>query len=428
MLTLLNRLPEPDQADALVNATIKIDIGAQDTGDTVLLSATQVYIDGTLAFDGGTFQTGYTGPESASSNPQVDTLRVCIDPTLPLPDDQLVTVRVVSDSTIGGDALDESYTFTTEDLTNPVLVSAQAIELDTVRVVFDEAMGTPAADDLQIDLVTGSAQTRLPAVEVVVASVIAVGPTTFDLVTDIALTPDATYDVTAVDVRDEAGNPVLSPGDVERFVAFRPDEPDDRDWDLLGMLPQGNQDEDTTRELEYMTGVMQEISDCILFEIDRWGDILDPDVAPIEFVDAMLADLSCPFDFELSDIDKRRLVKLLVPIYRQKGTNPGIVNAVRFFLGIEVTITEPATGGGLLGVDTIGGTLVLSSSDLGNLLTFCIVSPRALTDDERTSITKIAAYMKRGECHFKISEPSLPVVPDHWELGLSRLGLNTILH
>ena len=166
----------------------------------------------------------------------------------------------------------------------------------------------------------------------------------------------------------------------------------------------------------------------LLAEIDRFGDILDPDLAAENFVDAMLRDLGNPFDFELTLTDKRRLILVLVPIYRQKGTDPGIVNAIRFFQGIEVTIETPVLEGTALGVGTLGGTMTLSSSSLADLLTFWVIVPRTLTAAEESTMSKIIDYMMRGECHYRIVAPALPSVIDHWQLGVSLLGGNTILH
>lgn len=70
--------------------------------------------------------------------------------------------------------------------------------------------------------------------------------------------------------------------------------------------------------------------------------ILDPDQAPADFIDLMLEHLGNPFTrVNLNLTQKRKLAKFLVPIYRQKGTAAGIINAVRFLTGIELTIEDP---------------------------------------------------------------------------------------
>ena len=75
---------------------------------------------------------------------------------------------------------------------------------------------------------------------------------------------------------------------------------------------------------------------------EKFKTIIDPDTADMQFVDLMLAQLGNPFkNVFLSDTQKRKLVKLLIPIYRQKGTTRGIVNAARFMTGIELEIIDP---------------------------------------------------------------------------------------
>ena len=71
---------------------------------------------------------------------------------------------------------------------------------------------------------------------------------------------------------------------------------------------------------------------------------------------------------------------------------------------------------------------MLSTSVLADLYTFVINVPRVLVGDEERRINEITDFMKRAPCHHRIEAPSTPTEPDHWELGLSRLGTETILH
>ncbi len=115
-------------------------------------------------------------------------------------------------------------------------------------------------------------------------------------------------------------------------------------------------------------------------------------------------------------------------MYQQKGTDPGIVNAIRFFLGIEVTVTAPASGAAVLGTGTLGGTFTLGTSDLTTILTFYVNVPRVLTETEIQRMSRLVRFMKRGETYYQIRAPEAPTVLDHWALGASALGSQTILH
>lgn len=434
--SLINRVPEPGDVAVLVNTEIELDI--TDTGGgTVNESATEVYIGGVLAFDGGTFQTGFLGPNSASSSPQADTLRVIIDPTDPLAGNTTYTVRVVSEIT-GSPSLniDATYSFATEDLAAPQLTEAIAIDLDVIRVTMDEAMlassATGTGDALNpaswtLELVTDSTQPRPIAVTADVESVTVRTTSTFELTTDIELTHSALYRVTTT-AKDAVGNIALTPNNTETFLGFLPEQPEGREFDLFEWVADHNLRKDVTGDLARWVNVLQEPFELLLFIIDRFQDLLDPDAAPEPFLDAMLLDLGYPFSFDLEEVDKRRLIKILRAMYQQKGTDRGIINAIRFFLGVEAVITTPYLTGGFLGTSTLGGTFILTTSVVADLYTFVINVPRALVGDEEQRINEIADFMKRAPCHHRIDAPSIPTAPDHWELGLSRLGTETILH
>jgi hypothetical protein len=54
---------------------------------------------------------------------------------------------------------------------------------------------------------------------------------------------------------------------------------------------------------------------------------------------------------------------------------------------------------------------------------------RVLADQERRQLRVIVEYLKPAHTHFVDLVEPLPIVePDHWELGLSELGVTTVLH
>ena len=112
------------------------------------------------------------------------------------------------------------------------------------------------------------------------------------------------------------------------------------------------------------------------------------------------------------------------------GTAPGIKNAVRFFLGIEVTAITPFAGTTLvLGESELGVDWELGPSDSRARYSFDLRVGVALTPTERARIRALVDYLKPAHTHFiDLVEPAPPVVPDHWELGWSELGTTTLLH
>jgi phage tail-like protein len=264
------------------------------------------------------------------------------------------------------------------------------------------------------------------------AAVLAVEPVTssaVDLVTDIPLTPAASYRVDVEGVADVSGAVIGAADGAAVFTGFVPPRPANRMFDLYRFLPEINRREDETGDLQRFLACLQEVTDLVLVDIDRFTDILDPDLAPEPFVDLMLGELGDPFAFDLSTVDKRRLLNVLVAMYREKGTAPGIVNAVRFFLGLEVQITAYAGEALTLGDSMLGEDWVLGPSSLFAALAFEVVSPRLLSTEERRRLRQIVDYLKPAQTHFaRLVEPVPPETVDDVELGQSELGENWILH
>jgi phage tail-like protein len=196
------------------------------------------------------------------------------------------------------------------------------------------------------------------------------------------------------------------------------------------MLPKHNRRDDTTGDLFRFIACLQEVTDLLLADVDRWPDIFDLERAPESFLELILQDLGNPFPFELDVLGKRRLAAVLVEMYRQKGTAQGIKNAVRFFLGIEiVAITAFNADTLVLGESLLGVDWVLGPSDRFARYAFNVVVARILSATERKRLRAIVEYLKPAHTHFvDLVEPFPPVIPDHWELGLSDLGETTLLH
>jgi phage tail-like protein len=313
--------------------------------------------------------------------------------------------------------------FIAEDRTAPRVLAAQAIAQRLVRIGFDE--------DVRVLDPRGFAFARLelPAVTIAPVGAIADG-TTVVVELDSEMTPDVRYEVRMTGVADRSGNLASPPHDRVVFVGFRPPRPARRRFDLWSMIPKYNRREDTTGDLRRFISCLQEVTDLLLAEIDRFSDIFDIERAPAPFLDLILADLGNPFVFELDTLGKRRLAASLVEMYRQKGTAVGIRNAVRFFLAIEITAIAAFAGATLiLGESELGVDWELGPSDRFARYAFDVDVDRVLTDLERNQIRAIVKLLKPAHTHFvALREPTAPPVVDHWLLGISELGDTTLLH
>ncbi len=426
-LSLINRTPEPDETQVPIDTLIYVDITNTGAG-SVDDSETQVYIEDVLAYNGGVFQSGFDGPGSTSGIVTDHTRRITIDPTTDFESLQEVTVRVVSESVGGTFTIDESYTFICEDLTTPVILSVIGSALNQVDVVFDEAVDEATALTISNYTISRLAMSA-PSVAVEVIAVDQLTASSYRLTANINLTHDVAYQLTVENVEDLFGN-VIDAGDgTVVFQSYIPSVPENRDFRIWFMLPRMNREEDETGDLRKTVAVVQEVTEQMLFSIDEWTIILDPDKAPEPFVDAMLRDMGNPFSFPLVLIDKRRLLRVLVAIYRQKGTAKGIKNAVRFFLGFELEITDYAEDTLILGESELGYNWILGVSNERAAYTFMIELDFNPTNEQRLRLLSIVDYMKPAHTHLGgIIEPEEPGLYDHWELGISELGETTLLH
>ena len=139
-------------------------------------------------------------------------------------------------------------------------------------------------------------------------------------------------------------------------------------------------------------------------------EILQPAIADvsritsIEFtraIDILLINLGNPFPFiEMTEIQKRRLARSLIPIYRLKGTAKGIEQAILFFLRLVVNIVDFAQQSEELWVlaeSELGQTTVLSPGiESPDLFTFLVEFDECITENERDQAEKIIDFIKPG--------------------------------
>ncbi len=431
---LINRVPEPGETDVPISTSITLEVANLISTDAV--NDVHIYVDGVLAYDSTVGEcNGFTVQTSQIGG--VYDVYFDITPPAPFDGESVVKVRVVAESTSVNASIDETYSFTTADIRPPRIESAIALDRQTVRVRFDEPVRQVSSGDTNDALNTENwafslhaLTPEVPSVRLTAVTISHYDTMTVDISTNTEMTARVLYVITGTNIEDMSRNVVQAPYNFAVFAGYECVAPEARRFDLIDFIPVMNVSEDVSRDLQKFIACLQEPTNLILCDIDDWSDILDPDVAPERFVDVMLSEAGNPFDFDLSLTDKRRLMRVLVPIYKSKGTDAGIINAIRFFLGIEVTITTPAFDGIWdLGVSELGVDTVLGTSDPASLYTFVIHTPIELSDEQRTRIIKIADYMKAAHTHFRIEEPPpAPVEPNHWELGLSELGVNTHLH
>lgn len=322
-----------------------------------------------------------------------------------------------------------SWIYTVADTAGPRLIAAAGTGVREVRLTWNEAVSDTA---LVADAYTLALESAPPGFVPEILDVERAAPDAIVLVLDQPLTPGATYRViVAGSVEDVNGNAIAAPDDTLTFVPFVSDlTPSARVVSLYRELPEAERESDESGELELMCGVLDELYRMLVGMIDEWPNIVaDPDTATEPFLDLMLAELGNPFGWlDLTVEQKRLLVRMLLEVYASKGSGPGIVGTVRLLLGLNVRLHVYAWAPAALGDAIIGDSWILGSSTQADLYTFEVRCERVLTAQERHALDLVVDYMKVAHEHHRIVEPTEIVVLDHWQLGFSHLGSETLLH
>lgn len=424
---VVNAIPDSGETGVALESEIEFEVYNASGSAPAAVDVT-VEVAGVVALAAGAPMAGWG---ASSTTPDASTRRFVLTPPAPLGSGVPIEVEV---TVAGTPATTHAYTFTTIDIVAPRTLSAVARGKKVVRVTFSEAMrqldATAVGDALNADHYLIDRVTR-PAVSLEVVAVEPVSATEVDLLLDIEMTFGAGYELTVSGLLDVAGNAhVVAPDNFVSFTGFLPPYPEGRRFLLTDFIPSMNLAEDTTGDLAMFLGCIQEVLNVLLCDVDEWGRILDPDIAPEAFVDAMLADLGNPFTtFDLAEADKRRLLRELVRLYQLKGTEPGMLAAILFFTGLTVTVRTYSGSGFVIGTNTLSkfGTLSTAFGILGpnqaGLYSFKIVSAVDLTETQRAQIGVLADYMRGSHEHYLGTvEPTTSAPPTHVVLGWSRLG------
>lgn len=410
-----NRDPAPGEVGAPRGVTVTLeilDLAAEPEG--IDPASVEVSIGGAVAWAARAAGAGFSGSEEVLD----DRIRLELTRAADFPSGATITVTADAEST-AGDPLSAEWSFAVEDYTAPALVAAADEGRRKVRLSFSEPVAlASAAFAIQAQ--------EAPAVGAVVLTAQAEGSAVV-LTLDRELSPGALYRATAEGVTDATGNEI-SAGAEAFFRGYVHTGPPGRVFDLWSMIPSYNRRADTG-DLRLLIRAWQEVVDLSLAEVDRFGEIFDLDRASERFLDLKLAALGNPFDVsDLTLPEKRRLAGVLVEMYGRKGTAGGIIDAVRLFLGIEITIRPLGRTGMRLGSARLNDDWILGSSDPRVLYSFAVVSPVVLSVEDRERLVALVEFMRPAREHLAaVIEPAPPAERALWLLGRSRLNDDAVL-
>jgi phage tail-like protein len=168
------------------------------------------------------------------------------------------------------------------------------------------------------------------------------------------------------------------------------------------------------------------VVDGLAADVDAFAMLQDYLACDAKYLPYLAQKLGWPLDTASPVALQRKMVGLLVPMYRERGTTQGIIDLLNLLLGVDVTIDEPWADGWRLGTAELGDDTILSpatpavpyTSPLP--YTFYVRFPRALTSAERAAARALLNFAKRAETHAVLVEPHSAPVP--WVLGRTHIG------
>jgi len=457
----INRSPEPDETDIPREGPVRLQIASLGNAD-VDIENTLVYINSVLAFDGSSFsvdrnlcfQSGWNrdgwswvgaADEIGIQSSDPDMLyEIAIYPDEDFESEEEISVRVVSQTVHSSATMDETYSFTIEDYSAPEILLLTPVDEFTLDVEFNEPVRMEGDGDLSDALTLGNYSIErqnedpFPAVHLEVVAVEAVDDSTVRLTFQWESTPVQIYELTVENVEDIKGNAIDPDNNTATWSGYEWPVPEGREFSIYyNMLPGIARQLDENLDLRRLTACFEEILYLLLWWIDKFTWQVDIDRATESQLDELLLDMGNPFNFEMDVNQKRKLLRVLWEIYQSKGIDRAMENVIYLFLGLEVRVRafvdfldeEGQNYMWRLGHSRLGTDTALWPTSEWSQLAFNVYSDVILTDDQRGKIEQIIEIMRPAESHFAfLIEPDTIPETDHWQLGRSRLGVETFLH
>lgn len=239
-----------------------------------------------------------------------------------------------------------------------------------------------------------------PAFPPEVTAVTRVNAMTYRLTLDDNITFRVPYTLTVSKTMTDATGELFADGLRSYVVGALEFIRDNRVFDVFEMFPRFNRCNDPDNELLHLSRVIQDIFGQILHRIDSFPSVLDPRTAPLATVCDMLSDFGNDnmFTFDMTEAEKRQLVLEIARFQEQVGTEPGMEDAIRFFLGLDVEIVTRADSiSWTLGISLLGDGTILAPPPLSDRwLTIWVKLPAGvlITDLSAQDASRAAAVVR----------------------------------
>ena len=139
----------------------------------------------------------------------------------------------------------------------------------------------------------------------------------------------------------------------------------------------------------------------LMNDITNLGRIIDVNVTDERFLDLLIANLGFTLNVSLTVNKKRKLVKVILNSYKQKGTCIGIENVIRQFVGIDAQCV-PFSSGWILNVSELTENTFLNPApdNPAGFYTFDVIVQQPLSAEERRLIIELINLMRPAHTHF----------------------------
>lgn len=193
-----------------------------------------------------------------------------------------------------------------------------------------------------------------------------------------------------------------------------------RQYTLKSDWPQNLRAEDWDGVLDSIDPLVQEGIEGIF----AFVDIVNPEKMPDDLLDISLAEVGIFLERDLPGLvlsanEKRKLLRYAIPLHKQKGSEPGIVNIIRIVLGIEVTLNSFNFDGFILDESELDVDVLFGGDDEEETYSFEIVTAEEPSEEVLAKIEALARYMKPIYMH--LYRVTAPEEIDHLELDMSVL-------
>lgn len=160
---------------------------------------------------------------------------------------------------------------------------------------------------------------------------------------------------------------------------------------LLNHIPGAYVSEDSDESLRKVFGVLEALQGATL-EASQQFPHKTKQAPTTQFVEEWLEEVGNPFPLEnLTTATRRQLACQLVSMYHRRGSQSGLLDAIRFFLGITPSLQMDYNLCWRLGISKLGRSTIIYSSTNSQ---FSLSYPSPLTQAQRALLELIVNFFK----------------------------------